>query len=139
MVRNGHIEDVDTILASGSSVHEVNTLSGTMPLIVASQESNVAMASKLIEVGAAVNQAATDGRTPLYFACLNGHSRMTSVLLAAGAAVNKPARKGGATPLLVASMHGHVDVVSRLLVAGAGGWLLGVLSAAHRRSARLRR
>ena len=72
----------------------------------------------LLERGAAVDAALTDGTTPLYSASENGHIKVVEELLKHGAAVDA-AKNDSATSLYIASQQGHLEVVKVLLAKGA--------------------
>lgn len=76
------------------------------------------MVHVLLEAGANVDAAATDGITPLYPAALYGHKRVVRALLDAGADVNAP-DPNGCTPLHAAAVNGDEEVVRALLEGGA--------------------
>merc|ERR1711977_635089 len=79
---------------------------------------HVAVATLLLDKGAAVDRADKDGATPLYVACQNGHVAVATLLLDKGAVVDR-AKENGATPLYIACEKGHVDAARLLLDKGA--------------------
>jgi ankyrin repeat protein len=72
----------------------------------------------LLDAGADVAKAATDGWTALIRASREGHVECVRALLAAGADVAQ-VDENGWTSLMAASMKGHVECVRALLEAGA--------------------
>merc|ERR1712100_21540 len=75
------------------------------------------IAKLLLENGAKVNQADTEGRTPLNEAAEQGHTEITNLLLKKGADPNNIARKSdGSTPLHYAA---NAEIAKLLLDNGA--------------------
>ena len=73
----------------------------------------------LLDQGADVQTAHTDGMTALHWAAQRGHVEMAEVLIYAGANLDAVTRIGHHTPLHVASRSGHAEVVRVLLEAGS--------------------
>ncbi|SCO78262.1 uncharacterized protein FRV6_02475 [Fusarium oxysporum] len=125
-VQQGEAEIVDMLLAAGASPdgdpeETLDFHSLKPPLIIAVQEGNEILVTRLIKAGANVNQYFSQyGRsvTPLYVASMNGHLRIMQQLLDAGAAVDGKAGYLG-TPLLAAVSEGQVEAMNMLLDAGA--------------------
>ena len=78
-------------------------------LIGAAFKGELQRVRELIDQGADVNKADTDGVTPLFIASLNGHDDVVKLILAASPEVNK-ADTDGVTPLYMASQKSHADV-----------------------------
>ena len=76
------------------------------------------MVQLLLDRGAGVNQANTNGYTPLFIAAREGHLPVVQLLLDRGAGVNQ-ADNEGVTPLYIAAQEGHLPVVKLLLDRGA--------------------
>ena len=72
----------------------------------------------LLENGAQVNQADSDGITALMIAAKRGHAFVVGLLLEKGAQVNQ-ADSDGITALMIAEQNGHMGVVELLLEAEA--------------------
>ncbi|EWZ36544.1 hypothetical protein FOZG_10538 [Fusarium oxysporum Fo47] len=125
-VQQGEAEIVDMLLAAGASPdgdpeETLDFHSLKPPLIIAVQEGNEILVTRLIKAGANVNQYFSQyGRsvTPLYVASMNGHLRIMQQLLDAGAAVDGKAGYLG-TPFLAAVSEGQVEAMNMLLDAGA--------------------
>ena len=91
------------------------------PLCIACKNGNIAMVSRLLQNGAAVTSADSDGNTPLHFAVERLGQRANSeeydpivtLLLQHNATVNVVSH--GETPLYVACMKGLAGVVKQLL------------------------
>jgi Ankyrin repeats (3 copies)/Ankyrin repeat len=77
-----------------------------------------AVVKQLLEKGADVNIATSDGRTPLHEASRIGNVEVVKLLLEKGADVNT-AKNDGSTPLHEASRGDNVEVVKLLLERGA--------------------
>ncbi|RYC86977.1 hypothetical protein BFJ63_vAg10110 [Fusarium oxysporum f. sp. narcissi] len=126
VVQQGEAEIVDMLLAAGASPDRdpeetLDFHSLKPPLIIAVQEGNEILVTRLIKAGANVNQYFSQyGRsvTPLYVASMNGHLRIMQQLLDAGAAVDGKAGYLG-TPFLAAVSEGQVEAMKMLLDAGA--------------------
>jgi ankyrin repeat protein len=73
----------------------------------------------LIEKGADVKAATTEGVTPLHRAAEKGHREVVALLLEKGAAVNVATTDNGVTPLIIAAYHGHREIAEFLLRHGA--------------------
>jgi ankyrin repeat protein len=73
----------------------------------------------LIENGANVNAAMTNGWTSLISASQKGRLEVARLLITHGANVNAAMTDDGNTSLMQASLHGHLDVVKLLLENGA--------------------
>ena len=89
-----------------------------IPLIEAAKDSDLATVRALIDSGADVNAAQSDGATALHWAAYREDFGTAALLIRAGADVNK-ANDLGVTPLLMASTNGHAGLVEALLAAGA--------------------
>jgi hypothetical protein len=72
----------------------------------------------LVEAGAEVDHADTNGRTALWSAALNGQAEATLALLVAGAEVDH-ADKNEWTALIAAAHNGHAHAVQALVESGA--------------------
>jgi|GEM_PF-5182243 len=90
-----------------------------MSLYIAAQNGDVAAVKHLVQLGADVNQATSDGAfTPLLIAADKGHLGVVIVLVDNGANVNQ-ADKCGFVPLSIAAFEGHLDMVQYLVNQGA--------------------
>jgi ankyrin repeat protein len=115
--RNGDLEHVRELIATGASVNEPEG-DGTTAVLWAAYQSDPEMLAALIAAGADVNAANGLGVTPLLQAARTGDAAAISVLLDGGA---DPAAAvlDGETPLMAASRTGHVDAVRLLLEHGS--------------------
>ncbi len=89
------------------------------PVADAAQTGDIAEVRALLQQGADVNAAQTDGLTALHWAAMNNHGEIIDVLLYAGATVKPLTRVGGYTPLHLAARSGHAEIVTKLTAAGA--------------------
>ena len=89
------------------------------PLMRAIAAGHTSTALLLIELGADVRLARTDGKTALHHAAEKGNVSVTAALLAKGAAVNAQTKGKEETPLMLAALRGNAEVVRLLLDAGA--------------------
>src|SRR5688572_25837243 len=91
---------------------------GTVPLVQAAKDRNVAAVRSLLKQRADVNAAEADGATALHWAAYHGDLDVVNLLVAAGARVDR-ANDLSITPLALASENGHAAIVERLLARGA--------------------
>ena len=77
------------------------------------------VAQPLLDAGADVNAADTEGGRPLHLAARKGHAAMVQLLLAAGAEVEAVSREGEERRCGLQRQAGHVEVMRVLLAAGA--------------------
>ena len=87
-------------------------------LIDAAKAADAAAVRALVDAGADVNAAQSDGATALHWAAYREDFETVALLIRAGANVNK-ANDLGVTPLLLACTNGHAELVEALLAAGA--------------------
>jgi uncharacterized protein len=112
--RDGHLSTVDLLIKRKAKVSARN-FAGDSALMMAVLKGEMAVAKRLLEAGAPVNQS---GWTPLMYAAYEGRADMVELLLARGAEVN--ARSPNlSTPLMLAARNGHMEAVRLLLKAGA--------------------
>lgn len=84
----------------------------------AAAQDKLAIATMLIENGAAVDGVKSGGLTPLHFAAGNGHKAMVDLLLSKGAKAGTQTSQG-LTPLHLAVSKGYETVAKTLIDAGA--------------------
>lgn len=89
------------------------------PVADAAQQGSVEQVRALLQQGADVNAAQSDGLTALHWAAMNNNREMVDLLLYAGATVRPLTRVGGYQPLHLAARSGHTEVAEALLAAGA--------------------
>ena len=89
------------------------------PLLTAIGNSDEALACKLIDAGANVNQTDTWGKNPICYASRLGLIQVVGKLIDKGANVNARTFKTGFTPLHEAAEQGHEEIITLLLSAGA--------------------
>ena len=83
-------------------------------LYVAALKGNIEIIQTLLDCGADINCATSDGATPLHAAASAGHSEAIKTLLNNGANIDCTA-SDGATPLHFAAAKGHVEATETLL------------------------
>jgi len=88
------------------------------PIADAASAGGLEQVRELIDAGADVNVAQTDGSTALLWAAYQSYPEMVATLVAAGADPND-ANDFGVTPLLQASRNGDTPVIKALLDGGA--------------------
>ena len=92
--------------------------SGDDEVIEAARRQDAVAVRALLDAGADVNRAQTDGATALHWAAYRADAGTAETLLAAGADPNA-LNQLGVTPLALACGNGDADMVRRLLEAGA--------------------
>ena len=106
--------DISTLRDMNIDVNLKDTV-GRTPLHIAAEKGNIDVAMFLIENGANVNVADTNGNTPLVFIInKTGNPKVTQRLLEKGASVNAQNRTGE-TALMYAAWHGYSTIVQLLL------------------------
>lgn len=91
---------------------------GTVPLVQAAKQRDIAAVRSLLKQRADVNAAESDGTTALHWAAYHGDLEILNALIAAGARVNRT-NDLSITPVALASENGHAAIVERLLSRGA--------------------
>ena len=112
--------DAVSIEANQDTSSSEDEESESSDLHAAAKTGDVAELTRLLNDGAAVDQAKGDGATPLCVACEHGHVAAARLLLLDNGADVHKASNDNRTPLHEASYKGHVDVVQLLLANGAG-------------------
>ena len=108
------------LLERGADPNKATTGTRSTPLIIASSNGNLEVATLLLDRGADPNKARADtGATPLRMASGDGHLEMATLLLDRGADPNKARMDNGSAPLHYASQKGHLEVARLLLDRGA--------------------
>jgi ankyrin repeat protein len=116
----GQLERVKQFVEKDSALAKSYSPDGFPVFALAAVFGHKEVAEYLLEKGAEVNAAATNGTdyNALTGAVASGHTLIVSWLLASGAEANY--RYGaGYSPLLTAAANGHLGIVSILLASGA--------------------
>ena len=90
----------------------VKVKNNVTPLILSSQQGNLDVVAFLLDRGARVNDAMTDGKTALLMACKNGHTGIVKILMARGA--DQSLKSNRQSPRDVANTNGHTEIVQIL-------------------------
>ena len=117
VVRRYHADIVKYLLQHGANPN-VKDMTGTTPLIKASQKGSTEIVRVLLEGGANVDIQDDDGSSALFFSALSGHAEIVDLLLKHGAQVNLKA-EFEKNALIVASFNGYAEIVKTLLNHGA--------------------
>ena len=112
----GQVQTARRLLAGVGGVEVDRATANGMgtPLLQASDQGFVDMATLLLEHRAVPDKSSVDGMTPLLFAAQKGFVEVAKVLLEHRADPDK-SRDDGVTPLLRAALKGFVDVAKLLL------------------------
>jgi hypothetical protein len=112
-VRFSRVQDVVSLLASGSCEVDAQQSEGISALMLAAQYGYVDIVEKLIRAGSDVRLVDDRGWNALFFAASNGHLDVCKALLDAGC--NKSTVDGaGHFAATIASMNGHTAVTQLL-------------------------
>ena len=114
-VRDEAPKAVAALLAWNKIQVEVRNKADESPLMLASLGGQLAVAKRLIDLGADVNKT---GWTPLHYAATRGHLDLMNLLLDKNAYIDA-ASPNGTTPLMMAAFYGSPSAVKLLLEAGA--------------------
>ena len=95
-VAAGHDECVQLLLAAGARPDMPTGSTELTPLIQAVLDENLELVQTLVQEGADLEMATTDGRTPLMYAVQSGRLDLVKVLLEAGANPSATTRWGSA-------------------------------------------
>lgn len=109
---------VRMLLEAGADVNGSTGSTKVTPLMAAADAGNAEILQILLQTGADVDAADSNGNTALMDASLRGYEAIVQQLLDAGANVDMVARRGR-TALLSACLWGKAGVVDQLLSAGA--------------------
>ena len=113
------IAGVKRLLASGADAKAATTLGHVTPLALAATNGDAAIIQALLNAGAAVDVANSDGDTPLMLAAASGDPDAIKVLLDHGAAINAKEPVRGETPLMFAAGRNRAEAVKLLIARGA--------------------
>jgi len=121
-VKAGDLVEVKRLIAKTADLNAFDKEDRLTPLGVAADRGHAEIVKVLLDSGAKVDIAASEGYSPLYYAILNHHEETARVLISGGANVNLTQDKND-TPLLTAIWGDQTDVVKTLLNAGANAKL----------------
>lgn len=124
----GHKADIERLLVQGANVSDADNR-GASALAFAVSAGNIETVAALIDHGANVNAAVTEGfvsgwdvfsagSTPLILACWRNFPAAAELLIGHGADVNA-ADAHGLTALHYAAKRGNAELVDRLIAGGA--------------------
>jgi ankyrin repeat protein len=124
---NGDVRLVDLFIFHGADVHATN--GRLSPLMMAAINGDVDCAKRLLQAGAAVDQAEDGGWQAIHWAAQWGQSAFTDFLLEQGANMDATT-DDGVTPLLAAVGQNNFDHAQHLI--GLGANIHGVAKANQR-------
>ncbi|CAH2009763.1 unnamed protein product [Acanthoscelides obtectus] len=114
---NGCLSVCTALLNRGANISVTNRKE-LAPLLLAVKEGHWAVAERLIQNYAAIEQCDSVGRTPLMIAAAEGHLGIIELLLDRGADINREDREG-LTPLCWACVRGKLQAAQCLIERGA--------------------
>ena len=117
-IREGNNSEAIRMLQQKRTLVNARDLSGTPPLIAASENRESEWVGHLLREGADPNLSLSNGDTPLMAAARIGLQEPAQWLLSLGAKVDATNRKGE-TALIIAVQRRNLPVVRMLLEAGA--------------------
>lgn len=113
----GDLQEVEKFLNEGVPINSSN-LKGDTPLILATGQGHLSVATFLINKNAAIDLANLKGLTPLHWASMKGHLNVITALINHGCNINKQDNKGY-TPLYWACLNDHAAIAALLISRGA--------------------
>ena len=99
----GHVELIEELIQAGAKVNCFNLLTGDTSLIYASEASQTACVSKLLEFRANINMQGKNGDTALISAVRNGYEECSQALIDSG--VNLNIQNNNGNTALIAAVH----------------------------------
>ncbi|MDB5853426.1 MAG: ankyrin repeat-containing protein [Herminiimonas sp.] len=109
-------EIMECLLKAGADVNLPNLEYGDTPLIIATNDGQLAVVNALLKrPGIKLDAINKDGNTALHIAAGNNQPEIAECLLEAGADVNPPGPECSDTALMHAALEGHLAVVNVLL------------------------
>lgn len=118
-IARGELDVVVRLLASGTDVNEINSRRrGDTPLITAAENRAIECARLLIERGANVAAATTNGKTAMHAAAGRNDVDSVELLLESGADI-EAVDQNGLTPLMYAARWGATQGAEQLIARGA--------------------
>nr|XP_054775129.1 serine/threonine-protein phosphatase 6 regulatory ankyrin repeat subunit C-like [Lytechinus pictus] len=115
-VKNGHLDEVQSLVSRGANVNQGNA-EGWTPLMIAAKTGIVDILKFLRDQGAK-NTVSVKGLTALHFAANLGNIHVINYLISQDAEVNK-GDNSCVTALHIAALNGHLDAVKYLTSQGA--------------------
>ena len=107
--QSGHVRCISKLLEARADINRGDERTGFNPLMWATQNDQSACVEYLLQRGADVNVATSDGWTALFDAANSGALEAAQQLVAAGIDVNAHRRSTGSTPLVWACMCNAED------------------------------
>lgn len=115
----GDAETVYRMIRDYPTMLELRDERGASPLYHAAWNGRAELVRGLIELGAEVNVATTDGLTALHGGALNGYAEVCRALLERGADPNARSTVQGNTPLHIVWRGGYAEIAAMLIEYGA--------------------
>ena len=107
------------LLYAGANVKATTRIGAYTPLLLAAKNGSAAVVEPLLNAGADVDAATSNGTTPLMFAAASGNRAAVETLIARGADVNAKESVRGLTPLMFAAASNRAAVLELLAENGA--------------------
>jgi ankyrin repeat protein len=121
-VKNLRVDEVRTLIATGSNLNEIDKLKRT-PVHIAAWTGNVEILQLLIRSNAQLTDKAMDGFTPLHFAAQSASSDASVcvkiLVKKCKSLLNQRITKGNKSALHLAAAKGNLSVIRQLIELGA--------------------
>src|SRR5438067_9132391 len=108
------VELARMLLYAGANVKATTRIGAYTPLLLAAKNGSAAVVEPLLNAGADVDAATSNGTTPLMFAAASGNRAAVETLIARGADVNANESVRGLTPLMFAAASNRAAVLELL-------------------------
>ncbi|KAK4553181.1 hypothetical protein LTR86_009711 [Recurvomyces mirabilis] len=110
LARESRLEEIIGALKDGYNVNELDTSTGTTPIMEAARYRRYDVCRLLLESGARAHLKDSDGNTALHHAAREGDSEICQLLIDAGAP-SEDCNKDGKQPIQLAVVGGHTETV----------------------------
>ncbi|XP_072032763.1 transient receptor potential cation channel subfamily A member 1-like [Amphiura filiformis] len=117
--QSNQVAKIDELIRKEADVNVKSSVDEATPLHLAARYNCPDAAEVLLQYGADVTDALTNGQTPLHVCCRRGFSKVVKILIHNGKADVNSRDKDKTTPLHQATIKGDIDVCRLLIENGA--------------------